>query len=173
MAMKKQISTEQTDTNINEILQLLSETPARLEKLSKGFSDEKLREPLGKGERSFVEVLAHILNCEAITAESIYLALMLKEPVIPPIHAERNLGKLLQYDLMDFAELLAYFKFRRSVLLKVLNPLKENQWSRAIREEGKQRKESVYWRARGQALHELDHIQELEEKLSIPASAGP
>ena len=164
--MKKQISTEQTEGNIREVLRLLAEMPDRLERLSKGLSDKRLHEPLGKGERSLIEALAHILNCEAITAESIYLALMLKEPVMHRIHAERDLGKLLRLDQMPFEELTAYFKIRRTVLMNVLNSLNDKQWSRAIREEGKQRKESIYWRARGQALHELEHVLDLEKKLS-------
>jgi len=163
--MKKQISTEQTDANIREVLRLLSETPDRLAKLSKGLSDKKLREPLGKTERSFAEILAHILNCEAIIAESVYLALMLKEPVIHPIHAERDLGRLIRLDQLPFGELMEYLRFRRTLLLKVLDSLKESQWSRAIRQQGKQRKESVYWQVRAQALHELEHIQALEKKL--------
>jgi len=163
--MKKQISTDQTEENIKNLLQLLTEMPDRLEKLGRGLSDKKLHEPLGKGERSFTEALAHILNCEAITAGSIYLALMLKEPAIHRIHAERDLGKLLRLDQMPIRELMAYFKFRRAVLLNVLNSLNDRQWSRVIREQGKQRKESVYWRARGQALHELEHILDLERKL--------
>jgi hypothetical protein len=164
--MKKQVSTDQTEENISEVLHLLAETPDRLKKLSRSLSNKKLHEPLGKGERSFIETLAHILNCEVITAESIYLALMLKEPVMPRFHAERNLGKLLQLDQMPFEELIAYFKFRRAVLMRVLGSLNDKQWSRVIREEGKQRKESVYWRARGQALHELEHVLDLERKLS-------
>ena len=95
--MKKQISTEQTDENIREVLQLLTEMPVRLERLSKGLSDKKLHEPLGKGERSFTEGLAHIINCEALTAEAIYLALLVKEPTLASIHAERDLGKLLRF----------------------------------------------------------------------------
>ncbi len=164
--MTKQIPTEQTEANIQEVLRLLSETPVQLEKLCKGLSEEKLRKPLGAGERSFAEVLAHLLNCEARTSESIYLALLLKEPALHPIHPERDLGKLLRYDQFPFDEQLAYFKFRRAVLLKVLSSLKESQWSRAVREEGKQRKELVYGQARGQALHELEHIQDLERKLN-------
>ena len=164
--MKKQISTDQTEANIEKVLRLLAESPERLEKLSKRLSDKKLHEPLGTGERSFTEVLAHILNCEAITTESIYLALMLKEPAIRRVHAERDLGKLIRLDQMPFGELMTYFKFRRAVLLKVLSSLTDKQWSKMMREEGKQRKESVYWRARGQALHELEHIQDLEVKLN-------
>ena len=163
--MKKQIPTEQNEANIREVLLLLAETPVQLEKLSNGLSDKKLREPLGKGERSFVEGLAHIINSEAITADAIYQALLLHEPMIADIHTERDLGKLLRFDLLSFPELLAYFRIRRSVLLRVLDSLSEDQWSRCIREAGKKRKESVYWRARGQALHELEHLQDLEEKL--------
>jgi hypothetical protein len=163
--MKKQISTEQTDENIKEVLQLLAEMPVQLERLRMGLSEEKLRKPLRAGERSFVEVLSHLLNSEARTSESIHLALLLKEPVLPPIHPERDLGRLLRYDQFSSDELLAYFKFRRALLLKVLTLLKESQWSRVVREEGKKRKESVYWRARGQVLHELEHVQDLGRKL--------
>jgi len=163
--MKKQISTEQTEANIEDVLRLLAEAPEQLEKLGKGLSSKGLREPLGKGERSFIEVLAHILNCEARTSEAITLALLTKEPLLTSIHPERDLGKLMQYEQYPLEELLTYFKFRRTVLLKALTSLKESQWSRVIRQEGKQRKESVYWLARGQALHELEHIQDLEQKL--------
>lgn len=164
--MKKQISTEQTEPNIKEVLRLLTETPATLEGLSKGLSEEQLHKPLGSGERSFTEALAHLINCEAITAESIHLALLKDEPILPGIHAERDLGKLLRVDQLPFPDLLAYFKLRRKILLRVLESLNEEKWSRCVRESGKQRKESVYWRARGQAVHELEHLVDLESKLN-------
>lgn len=167
--MKKQIPTEQTEENVREVLLFLSETPVRLERLSKGLSEKRLREPLGNGERSFSEAMAHLLNCEARSSEAITLALMLKEPMLAHVHPERDLGKLLQYENFPFNELLKYFKFRRKVLLEVLNSLKDRQWSRAIRQEGKQRKETVYWQARGLALHELEHIEDLERKLQSKA----
>jgi len=166
VSVKKQISAEQTEANIREVVRLLSETPVQLESLSKGLTDSQLHKPLGAGERSFMEGLAHIINCEAITAEAIYLALLVKEPLMAGIHAERDLGKLLRFDQLPFADLLAYFKTRRKVLLHVLESLTDDKWSRCIREPGKQRKESVYWRARGQALHELEHILDLEDKLN-------
>ncbi len=167
--MKKQISTAQTDSNIQEVMQLLKETPEKLEALSRGLTDKELQQPLGSGERSCTEALAHLINSEAITSEAIYLALMMDEPLIANIHAERDLGALLRFDLLPFAELLAYFKLRRTVLMRVLEALTEQEWSRVIREEKKQHKESVYWRARGQALHELEHLQDLEIKLQSAA----
>lgn len=164
--MKKQISTAQTDSNIKEVVRLLSETPERLAALSKGLSEAKLQEAFGQGERSFKETLAHLINTESISSGAIYLALMLDEPMLPAIHAERDLGKLLRLDLLPFSELMMYFTTRRTVLLRILVSLTEDQWSRSIRENGKQRKESVYWRARGLALHELEHLNDLELKLN-------
>lgn len=163
--MKKQVSTEQTDSNIKEVVQILRETPKNLAALSEGLTDEQLHKPLGAGERSFVEALAHLIHTEALNSEAIYLALMLKEPLLANIHAERDLGKLLRFDLLPFSDLLAYFNLRRLVMMRVLEALKEKEWSRGIREERKQRKESVYLRARGQAMHELEHLQDLGNKL--------
>jgi len=162
--MKKHISTEQTPENIREILRLLADTPTQLESLSRNLSDKKLHDPPGVGERSFIEDLAHLVNCEARSAEAIQLALLAKEPLLVPIHPERDLGKLLRYDLMPFDELLFYFNFRRKTLIKILVSLNDKQWSRVTREEGKKRRESVYLLSRGLVLHELDHLMDLETK---------
>lgn len=164
--MKKQISTELTESNLQKVLQLLQETPAALKTLSQELSDQQLHAPLGPGERSFTETLAHLLHCEAITFQAIVLALILDEPLLAELHPERDLGKLIRLDQMPFEELLEYFKFRRTVLLRVLEPLSEKKWSRAVREQKKQRQESVYWKARGQALHELEHLLDLQQKLT-------
>jgi hypothetical protein len=163
--MKKLISTEPTDSNISRVRDLLADTPEKLESLSKPLTGEQLRQPLRPGERSFTEVLAHLLNCEARSAEAIYLALLVEGPHFIDIHPERQLGKLLRYDLLEFSDLLAYFKLRRTVLLRILASLPAEKWSRSIREVGKKRKESVYWRARSIAMHELEHLSEIESKL--------
>jgi hypothetical protein len=75
------------------------------------------------------------------------------------------LGKQLRFDLLEVDELLAYFKTRRKVLLRVLTSLPFERWSRVVEEQGKRRRESVYWRARTIAMHELDHLAYLEEKV--------
>jgi hypothetical protein len=163
--MTKDISTKVTSLNIAQVLGLLAETPAQLEALSRSVSVKKRNQPLGEGERSLIETLAHLVNSEARTSEAIYSALLMDEPLIANIHSERDWGQLLRHDLSDFDELLVYFKFRRTVMLRVLSKLKEAQWSRTICEEGKQRKETVYWRARSLALHEAEHAGDLELKL--------
>jgi hypothetical protein len=161
----KKISTDLTPANIAKVIEILTETPQKLEALSKSVSEEKLYQPLDKGERTAAEVLAHMINGEARSSEMIYQSLLVHEPFFPDIHPDRDWGKLLRFDLLEFSELLAYFMTRRKILLRVLSGLKENDWARAIREEGKHRKESVYWRARTIAMHELDHLGDLESKL--------
>lgn len=162
---QRTISTKATRDNIAKVMEILANTPEILAKLSINLSAEVLKTPLGEGERSFIEDMAHLINTEAVSAEAIYLALMLDEPLLHKVHAERDRGKLLRPDLFDFADLLAYFKFRRMVLKRVLESLDEEQWERVIREGAKQRKESVYWRARGMALHEAEHLTDLQEKV--------
>jgi hypothetical protein len=162
--MKKSISTDQTSSNIAKVMEVLAATPDKLSALSKPLTTEQLHLNLGHGERSFTEDLAHLINGEARSSEMIYQALLANEPLFADLHPERLWGKLLRFDLLDFADLLAYFKIRRKVLLRVLSGLKEEGWARCIREEGKQRKESVYWRARTIAMHELDHLGWLEMK---------
>lgn len=88
------------------------------------------------------------------------------EPLLVDVHSEREFGRLVRYDRLPFGELLAYFRFRRRVLLGVLGPLDETQWARAVREPAKARKESVYWKARSLALHEQEHLKEIDERVN-------
>lgn len=163
--MKNPVSTVLTKANITQVLDLLAETPQKLSSHSHGLSEDQVHQPLGTGERSFLEDLAHLANSEARSSEAIYLALLAEEPTFVPIHPERQLGKLLRFDLLPFSDLLAYFRLRRVILLRVLNELSEAQWSWCIREPSKKRQESVYWRARSLALHEAEHLADLAIKL--------
>jgi hypothetical protein len=163
--MNKTLSTDQTPENIASVLDVLTETPDRLERLSQSVPAEKFRQPLGKDERTPTEVLAHMINGEARSAEMIYQALLVHEPLFADFHPDRNWGKLTRFDLLDFSELLVYFIIRRKVLLRVLSKLKEKDWERGIREEGRKYPESIYKRARSLVMHELDHMADLETKL--------
>lgn len=147
------------------MLALLEVTPHAFEQF--GLLIPEHTSPLGEGQRSLVQDLAHVINSEEINAQAIYLALLLDEPLLHDVHPERDWGHLLRRDTFPFAELLAYFKLRRVVLMRVLRSLNEAQWHRTIREEGKQRRESVYWRARVIALHEADHIADLERRIKL------
>jgi hypothetical protein len=166
--LKKTISTEQTTANIQKVMELLASVPDRLERLGSTLSEEQIRRPMGPGERSYFEVLVHLLNSETRSLEITYLAIFAEEPLLVGIHTERQLAGLLRYDLLPLSDLLVYFRLRRKILLQVLGSLSGEQWDRRIREQGKQRRESIYWRARGLALHELEHLTDLEAKLVSP-----
>ncbi len=165
LSVKKTISTELTPANIGKVIILLAEIPEKLASLSQRFPGEQLYQPMAPGERSFTEVVAHLLHCEARTSEAIYLALLTDEPLVADVHPERQWGKLVRYDLLECTDLLAYFSLRRTVLQRVLTSLTAAQWARTIREAGKQRQETVYWQARALALHELAHVSEIESWL--------
>lgn len=99
-----------------------------------------------------------MLNGEAKSSEMIYQALLVNEPIFVDIHPDWHWVKLLRFDMLEFKDLLVHLKLHRTVLLRVLSELKEEDWSRCVYEEGKQRKESVYWRARKIVMHQLDHL---------------
>lgn len=163
--MPIKLSTDPTPQNIAFILETLTASPDRLAAATRGVGDDALTHPFAEGERSAAEVLAHLIHSEARISESIYLALLTDEPFMVNVHPERQWGKLLRYDRLPFSELLAYFTLRRKVLMRVLHALKDAQWLRVVRDENKQRKESVYWKARTLALHELDHMGEIEREV--------
>ncbi|MEM6431525.1 MAG: DinB family protein, partial [Deinococcota bacterium] len=117
------------------------------------------------GKRSFVEEVAHLLNCEARFSEAVYLALIFKEPSITKVHPERQWGKLINYENFSPIELLNYFSFRRSMLHAVLQPLSEKDWLRIVREIHKQRQETVYLQVRKLLLHELHHLDLIEARV--------
>src|SRR5262247_2219410 len=88
--MKKAITPDQTPENIANVLEVLTESPVRLEVLSKSLPAERMSQPLGKGERTPIEVLAHVINGEARSSEMIYQALLVHEPFFTDFHPDRN-----------------------------------------------------------------------------------
>jgi hypothetical protein len=162
--MVKSISTESNPANQVIICQLLESAPSRLAADCDGIAEAQARHSAEAGERTLVEIVAHLLNVEARSSEIIFHALILNEPLVPAIHPEHDWGALAHYDRLQLADLLVYFRLRRAVLIPVLSGLSAKQWDRRIREPGKQRQESVYWRARGLALHEQEHLAEIETR---------
>ncbi len=164
-ALHKRLSTTASAELIEIVLDVLAAAPASLRDLSKGLPDEELTRPLGQGERSFKRDLTHLIYCAERGTIPIYYALTAREPLMARIHAERQWGKLLRYEAFDLPDLIAYFTFNRRALLNVLRGLRPQQWERAVQPEGKQRKESVYYAARGLCVHEYGHLEDLAGKL--------
>ena len=169
-ALHKRLTTQPSDARIALILQVLSAAPERLRGLSSGLTEAELTTPLGECERSFKRDLTHLIYCAERGADPIHHALLLDDVFMPRIHAERDWGALVRYEAFAIAELMAYFDFRRRVLLRILTGLSRGQWERSVRREGVKRAESVYYSARGLCLHELGHLEDLAGKLNRPLS---
>ncbi len=161
----KQLATRQSPERIKLALAVLGAAPQRLRNLRAGLTEAELTAPLGKGERSFKRDLTHLIYCAERGEYPIVHALLLDQPKLPRIHAERDWGKLMRYETFPIAELLDYFDFRRRALLHILRGLKPGQWERSVQREGVKRSESVYYAARGLCLHEVDHLEDLAKKL--------
>lgn len=169
-ALHKRLSTQPSEARIALILQVLAAAPDRLQQLSSGLTEAELTAPLVKGERSFKRDLTHLIYCAERGADPIHQALLLRDALMPRIHAERDWGALMQYETFEIAELMAYFSFRRRALLRILTRLSRGQWERTARREGVKRAESVYSSARGLCIHELGHLEDLAGKLGRPLS---
>ncbi len=169
-ALRKRLTTQPSDERIALILRVLAAAPMRLRELSSGLTEAELTTPLGAGERSFKRDLTHLIYCAERGADPIHHALLLDNAFVPRIHAERDWGALMRYETFEFAELMAYFDFRRKALLRILTGLSRGQWERSVRREGVKRAESVYYSARGMCLHELEHLEDLAKKLDRPLS---
>lgn len=165
VGLHKRLTTKPSEERIALILEALTATPGRLKTLSAGLSKAELIAPLGEGERSFKRGLTHLIYCAERGTDPIFHALILKEPFIPRIHAERDWGALMRYESFEVAELMAYFDFRRTALLHILRDLSRDQWDRSLRREGVKRSESVYHWARGLCVHEYGHLEDLAKKL--------
>ena len=161
----KRLTTQSSPERIALALAHLEVGPQRLQNLRAGLSDAEMTRPLGEGERSFKRDVTHLIYCAERGADPIHHALLLKEPFMPRIHAERDWGKLMAYEAFEIDELLSYYRFRRTALMRILRGLGAQQWERAVRREGVKRTESVYFAARGLCLHELAHLEDLAGKL--------
>ncbi len=164
-ALHKRLTTKPSDERIALILGVLTATPSRLHELRAGLSDAQLDVPLVEGERSFKRNLTHLIYCAERGTDPIFHALILQEPFLPRIHAERDWGAMMRYEAFEVAELMAYFTFRRRTLLHILSDLSRDQWNRLTRREGVKRTESVYYWARGLCVHEYGHLEDLAKKL--------
>ncbi len=161
----KRLKTQASAERIALVLDHLAVGPQRLENLRAGLSAGELTRPLGEGERSFKRDVTHLIYCAERGTDPIHHALLLREPFMPRIHAERDWGKLMGYEAFDIEELMAYYRFRRRALLRILRGLSRDDWERTVQREGVKRSESVYYAARGLCLHELEHLEDLSGKL--------
>ncbi len=161
------VSTEATAKNIAKVLDVLETTPTELHKLTHDLSDEQINLPLGDGEWSCLQVMRHLHHTIDLSTTRIHYALMLENPTIPEVHAERDWGKLEPYHNLSFVELREFYRFKRVVLLQLLHNLTSEGWERPFfRGELRHNVHNIYRECRGMAYHEINHLTSFQEKFA-------
>lgn len=164
---KKVIPTLQTESSIKRIFEILQNTPTEIFAISDCIGNADFQKPIIPGKRSFRETLIHMLNIETLNYTTIYPAFLLEKPEIFPLHAERDIDRLNLYKDFSRSELMSAFATERKKTLNFLKSLNQKDWSKQMIEQNKQRQETIYWRARGHALHDFTHILILKFQLDI------
>lgn len=159
---KKEIPGSFSEVAATNIFTILECTPNYLTSIAKHFDDRSSLEPIIEGKRSFRETLIHLLNIEGLNYATIYPAFLLNKPMVHPLHAERDLDRLGLFLDFQLNELLEAFCLERRKSLSFLKSLKKSEWHRQFAEENKAGKETIYWRARGLAIHDFTHVQILK-----------
>lgn len=150
-------STHYTTSQAEGYLQILSETPNRLNQIKGQVEMGSLDQPVKDG-WSPAQVLGHLHACQDVWGHTIFLMLMHADPAMPKVHP--NLwAESLGYFEEEFAPLLASFRLQRARLLKVLSELDDDAWQRQGAIGG--RTHTVFSQARRLAEHEEKHWQQL------------
>lgn len=163
---KKGIPTLFSETSLEIIFSTLEYTPQYLTSIAKRYDDRSSLKPIMEGKRSFRETIIHLLNFEGLNYTTVYAALLLNNPNVYPIHAERDFNKLNLFSDFELNELLSAFCLDRKKYMNFLKSLKKKDWLKELTEKNKTRRETIYSMARRTALHDFTHVQILNFQLA-------
>jgi hypothetical protein len=149
-----------TPTEIEQYLQLLEETPRRLVIVTRSMDETRLQRRSEKESWSVNDILAHLRSCADVWGDSIDAMLAEEHPTVPYRHPRQWIKKT-DYPKLPFHESLQAFKAQRKKLLKVLKALVFADWSRSAVIQG--REHTVFTQVRRMAMHEQEHIEQIEE----------
>lgn len=153
-----------TSEEITDYLHLLEETPKRIAVATEGCTDEELHSRPDESSWSVNEVLAHLRACVDVWSKDIRR--MLAEDNQTWHHlSPRTWMRKTDYADRPFHESFAIFAKERQELMTLLSQLPLEDWSRSanVIQSGKERKQTVFLRARQMAMHEEGHCKQIEE----------
>ena len=151
-----------TPDHIEKYLGLLSSTSRRIMKATQGFDDVRLQYKIDKKAWSVNDIFAHLRSCADVWGGNIEAMLAEDRPTLPYCHPRQWIKKT-NYPNLIFHESFQAFRKQRKKLLKRLNNLAFEDWSRAAII--KNREHTVFSQTRRMALHEDVHCQQIEEIL--------
>ena len=148
---------------IEQLLTMLAAAPPRISALTAGLAPAQLRTAPGPDEWSANDVLAHLRACADMWGECIATIIAEDKPTIRAINP-RTWIKKTDYLKLEFQPSLRSFNRQRAKLLKVLEQLKPNDWSRTatVTGAGKPLERTVLYYADSLARHERPHLKQIE-----------
>jgi hypothetical protein len=152
-----------TPSAIAQIMDILAETPRRIARACDGVAGNQLTERPDSKSWSVLENLAHLRACADVWGASIEEMLEVDGATQRKI-SPRTYIRRTNYLQTEFRESLAAFAMQRDSLLAVLHDLAPDDWSRGATIDG--RTHTVFTQARRMALHERDHLEQIEETVA-------
>jgi hypothetical protein len=146
-------------TEIEDVLNLLAETPQRLATASGTFENSRLQFKPDKESWSANDILAHLRACADVWGKSIERMLAEDNPTLSHI-SPRTWVRKTDYPELAFHESLQAFVRQRAELLDTLKKLDVEGWSRGAIIKG--RTHTVFSQAQRLAHHENIHCEQIE-----------
>jgi hypothetical protein len=153
---------EVTLTEVERVLELLTETPRRLVTISSSFENSQLQLKPDQESWSANDILAHLRSCADVWGKSIERMLAEDNPTLPHV-SPRTWVRKTDYPELAFHESLQAFAYQRAELLDTLKNLDFEAWSRGAIIKG--RTHTVFSQARRLAHHENVHCEQIEALL--------
>jgi DinB superfamily len=149
--------------SIEEVLNLLAETPTRIAAVTDGLTPAQLRIASSSDKWSASGVLAHLRSCADMWGGYMRKILAEDRPTIRAINP-RAWTKQTDYPVLEFAPSLRAFTTQRAALLAVLEPLPPEDWARmaTVTGAGSPLERTVLDYAGRLARHEQPHIKQIE-----------
>ena len=149
---------------IPQIVSLLAETPRRMRDLTRDLSPAQLRTPVGPGEWSANDVLAHFRSCVDMRGVALLRIVAEDSPTIRAINP-RTWIKSTNYLNLEFRESFEDFSRERADLLATLELLPDGAWKRTATVTGAGAKlvRTAHQYGDSLARHERQHYRQLAQ----------
>jgi uncharacterized damage-inducible protein DinB len=147
------------------VIELLKTTPRHITSAVSGFSDNELTWKPTADSWSVAEVLVHLRACADVWGDSIMKILKQDNPTFRYV-SPRTWARKTNYLNLDFKASVTDFRKQREELLKVLQPLPQEDWLRRANVQAtKLREETVLSYGQRLANHEAGHCGQIDRIL--------
>ena len=155
-----------TPAAIKMFLETLAATPSRLDLASRDIENARLHFKSDQKFWSANDILAHLRACADVWGKSIAAMLEQDHPTLRYVSPRAWIRKT-DYPKLELRASLLAFTGQRAELLKQLDPLAFEDWSRgaSFTDTTLGRTETVFSYTRRMALHESDHCEQIEALL--------